>query len=254
MTGSEIDESLITLEDLGDHTFLMTMNFKVFNFESIAAVNHTMDKLDAINGPIALITTGGSKKIYSAGMDFVLFSTGDVPMVGELLKQVQKLFARFMSCSFPTIAAINGHCIAGGAMFSMAHDFRVVRAGKSKFYLSEVDLGMEMPGGMLTTCKNKLDNKTATDLILFGKNFYPDEALACNIVNKVTGDDVVGEAKTLVEFFKNKSKFRFNFGSIKRGLNKGAIDACLNDNLPEDLLLCFHNLKLVFEKMYSDKN
>lgn len=54
----------------------------------------------------------------------------------------------------PTVAAINGHCTAGGGFFAMAHDFTLVTDGKGLFFMNEIDLGLGFAEGMakMLTC------------------------------------------------------------------------------------------------------
>lgn len=78
--------SQVTLQDIGNHTFLLTLHFNVFNFESIKGVSDILDFLDTIKGPIALITTNSHKKIYSAGMDLKVFQSNNLPLIKDLLK------------------------------------------------------------------------------------------------------------------------------------------------------------------------
>ena len=51
-----------------------------------------------------------------------------------------------MRLGFPTIACINGHCLAGGFMFIMAHDLRIINSDpKVKLGMTEINLGMTIP-------------------------------------------------------------------------------------------------------------
>jgi enoyl-CoA hydratase len=45
----------------------------------------------------------------------------------------------------PTVAAINGHAIAGGLITALDCDFRVAARKPSKFGLNEVPIGIPMP-------------------------------------------------------------------------------------------------------------
>lgn len=55
------------------------------------------------------------------------------------------LLARFITFPIPTIAAINGHCFAGGLTLALAHDFRIMKEAKGRDQiwcaLNEVDFG-----------------------------------------------------------------------------------------------------------------
>ena len=58
----------------------------------------------------------------------------------------------------PTIAMVDGYCMAGGLCFAMAHDYRYCAEG-STFSMNEIVLNMPIPPGILSTLKNKLPNK-----------------------------------------------------------------------------------------------
>ena len=47
-----------------------------------------------------------------------------------LAVSVQELFARVLSLPVITVAALQGHTFAAGAMLSLAQDFRVMRADR----------------------------------------------------------------------------------------------------------------------------
>ena len=55
----------------------------------------------------------------------------------------------------PTIALINGHCIAGGFILAMAHDFRI-SSEISTFCMNEILIGMNVPRGLMANFKAKL--------------------------------------------------------------------------------------------------
>jgi len=81
------------------------------------------------------------------------------------------LLGRISVLPFPTIALVKGAAIAGGCMFSFAHDYIYV-ADNALFACNEVDIGLPLPPGMLAVIKRKhRDYKTLRDMCLFGKKY-----------------------------------------------------------------------------------
>jgi enoyl-CoA hydratase/carnithine racemase len=138
-----------------------------FNRPFLNALNGALDEIEASSGPAGLVTVG-TDKFYSNGLDldWLMSSSGEGPsFIGDFLA----FFARMMSLPLPTVAALNGHAFAGGGMFALTHDFRVMRADRGYFCLPEVDLGMPFAPGMNALITGKLDSRTASDLILTGR-------------------------------------------------------------------------------------
>ena len=83
--------------------------------------------------------------------------------------------------SFPefpciTIAAINGHAFAAGAMVALAHDFRVMRNDRGFFCLPEVDIGMTFTDSMESVIKSRLSKATAE--VTAARLFYPSKVVS----------------------------------------------------------------------------
>jgi enoyl-CoA hydratase/carnithine racemase len=88
--------------------------------------------------------------------------------------------------AFPciTIAALNGHAFAAGAMFSLAHDYRVMRSDRGYFCLPEVDIGMTFTPAMESLILARLPNVTAQEAMTTGRRYTSAEALEARIVHK----------------------------------------------------------------------
>lgn len=73
---------------------------------------------------MCLVTTSNHHKIFSAGLNFKIFAQ-HYEDVHNNLAEIVRLLGRFLKLPFPSIAAINGHALAGGMMLIMSHDLRV---------------------------------------------------------------------------------------------------------------------------------
>ena len=55
------------------------------------------------------------------------------------------MLAKLLSFPMPTICVIHGHTYAGGLIFALCHDFKVIREGSGKLCLSEINIGRTLP-------------------------------------------------------------------------------------------------------------
>ncbi len=199
-----------------------------FNRAFLDALGRALDEVEASSGPAGLVTVG-AEKFYSNGLDLDwLMSSGTGPaFIGDFLA----FFARMMALPLPTVAALNGHAFAGGAMFALTHDFRVMRADRGYFCLPEIDLGMPFAPGMQAMITGKLDARTASDLILTGRRIGGPEALALRVVDEaVAADEVLPHAITRAAALAGKD--RAIYGRLKRDLFGHAIEVLASRAMP----------------------
>ena len=113
-----------------------------FNLEWLDSVNAALDRVEASEGPCALVTTGEGK-FYSNGMDLDWLAT-DPSRAEDYLRAVYRLLGRVLSFPAITIAAVNGHAFGAGALLAIAHDFAVMREDRGYWCMPEADLGLPL--------------------------------------------------------------------------------------------------------------
>jgi enoyl-CoA hydratase/carnithine racemase len=103
------------------------------------------------------------------------------------------LFARMLRLPVVTVAAVNGHAFAAGAMMALTHDFRVMRRDRGYWCLPEADLGMPLAPGMNDLIAARLAPQVAHEAIVTGRRYPADEAAAAAIVDDTADEDQVVE-------------------------------------------------------------
>ena len=200
-----------------------------FNRPFLNALNGALDEIEGRSGPAALVTVG-TDKFWSNGLDldWLMSPDGEGPaFIGDFLH----FFGRMLALPLPTVAAINGHAFAGGAMFALTHDFRVMRADRGFFCLPEVDLGMPFAPGMNALFTGKLDRRTASDLILTGRRIGGSEALQLRVVDEIAAaDEVLPRAVARAEAL--AAQDRGSYGRLKRDLFAAAIELLASRRMP----------------------
>jgi enoyl-CoA hydratase/carnithine racemase len=152
-----------------------------FSPDWLGEVNAALDEVEQAPAPRALVTTA-TGRIYSNGLDLDwLGSHGD--QLQDYVGRVHALLARVLEFPAPTVAAIPGHVFAAGAMFALAHDFRVMRADRGFFCLPEVDIDIPFTPGMAALIQRKLTPATAHEAMTTGRRYGGTDAAAAGLVD-----------------------------------------------------------------------
>lgn len=164
----------------------------------------------------------GHGKFFSNGLD--LEYMGANPGEAEaVLARVHALLGRVLALDAPTIAAINGHAFAAGAMLALACDLAVMRADRGYFCLPEADLGLPFTPGMNALLTARLSPPVAHRAMVTGHRYTGAEALAGGIVAELAPEEeVLDRAVALATGLAGKS--RHGVGAIKRGMYADVIE------------------------------
>ncbi len=164
-----------------------------FHPDWLSTVSGLLDEVAAAPVPRALVTAARGK-FFSNGLDLDWLSQ-NTDRVDEYVAQVHELFAQVLALPVPTAAAIQGHCFAAGAMLSLAHDWRVMRADRGFWCLPEADINIPFTPGRAALIRAKLTPATASEAMLTGRRFGGVDAEAYGIVEATAGEgEVLGAA------------------------------------------------------------
>jgi Delta3-Delta2-enoyl-CoA isomerase len=205
----------VAILDLGDDE-------NRFNPGWLEAVEAALDQVEQTDGPRALVTTARGK-FWSNGLDLGWMSEhGD--QVSAFVHRVHGLFARVLASPVPSVAAIQGHCFAAGAMLSLAHDQRVVRVDRGFWCLPEVDIHIPFTPGMSALIQARLTPATAHLAMTTGHRFGGEQAAAAGIADAAVAEGEV--LSTAVERARAlAAKAGPTLAAIKRGMYGPALEA-----------------------------
>jgi E-phenylitaconyl-CoA hydratase len=139
------------------------------------------------------VITGAGDKVFSAGADLKSWIGRKVDMSEIWQTQRGMLLNRGLEIWKPVIAAINGHCIAGGMTLMLATDIRVT-AEHATFALSEVKRGIIAANGGTQRLPDQLPHAIAMEMLLIGDAIDAATAARWGLVNKVVPAGEVREA------------------------------------------------------------
>ena len=172
--------------------FVLTLGSGENRFDDslVTLLEETLAAVEASDGPAALVTTGG-EKYFSNGLDLAWLMGPGSGQGERLVARMQTLFARWLTASFPTVAALSGHAFAAGAMFAFAHDYRVMREDRGYLCINEVDLatGQPITEGMAALIGCRLPPSTFHEMVFTGRRYGGPEAVAAGAIHEAVAKE-----------------------------------------------------------------
>lgn len=186
-----------------------------FNLDTVAELSRLVAVVEAASGPRALVTVGEGK-FWSNGLDLD-WLTANQPRAPELLLAVHELFAQVVAAGVPTVAALQGHCYAAGAMLALAHDIRIMREDRGFFCLPEIDIRLAFSPGMSALVSSKLTPQVAHEAMVFGRRYGGVDAASLRIVDETASEsDILPRAIAVAASLAGKDSA--TLATIKRTL------------------------------------
>ena len=166
-----------------------------------AGLGAAMRELSADDTLRCVVLRGAGDKAFAAGADIAEFATeransAQAAEYGALIHETMQSVAR---CRHPVIALIKGACVGGGLEIAAMCDMRIC-GESSRFGVPIKNLGLTMGYGELQGVLAAVGRAVALEILLEGRVFGAQEALAKHLVNRVVADaDVEREAYALAE-------------------------------------------------------
>lgn len=155
----------------------------------VEEVTALLDEVGAATGPRALVTTA-TGKFFSNGLDLEWLEDHQ-DQRADYLDSVEALYARILSLPVVTVAAVQGHAYAAGAMLTLAHDLRVMRADRGFWCLPEADIGIPFTDGMSSLVRERLDRQVAHRAMVTSERFGGVDAAASGVVDRAVDEQDV---------------------------------------------------------------
>ncbi|WP_235357091.1 enoyl-CoA hydratase/isomerase family protein [Bacillus alveayuensis] len=155
------------------------------------------------DGNVRVIILSGKGKSFCAGGDISSMSgISSSYEASEWIEYVSSLSRKIVELDKYVIAAVHGYAAGAGFSLALACDFIIAERG-AKFALSFTNIGLIPDLGLIRMLSERISPPIAKEWISSGKEISAEEAFEKDIINRVTDQSVVSEAKSFAEFIIN---------------------------------------------------
>lgn len=173
------------------------------------------------------IVLGSVDEPFCAGADLDELASLDVEAGNRWLTAYLETVDRLRETGKPTIAAVEGTCVAGGNELVMGCDL-IVAGETARFGQPEVGVGSTAAGGGLQLLPLEIGTRRARELLLTGRLLDAEEAVEWGMINRaVEAGSAESEAVDLaVEIVENSSPQAYR---VMKSVMKGWTNLAMHD-------------------------
>jgi enoyl-CoA hydratase len=140
----------------------------------------------ALSDDVRAVILTGSGSIFSAGVDLFRLTDGGDEYVSRFVPALSRLILDLFSLPKPLVVAVNGHAIAGGCIFTLTGDYRIMAAGNARIGIPELLVGVPFPPAVIEVIRFSVPPQHLQSLIYTGRTVPSDEALRLGLIDEVT--------------------------------------------------------------------
>jgi len=190
-----------------------------------AALGAALDQAEAAE--LDALVFRGRPGFFSGGLDIKKLPTLSADELKKLTRDFAAVMLRVLAFPVPTIARIEGHAIAGGAILALACDLRLALDGTHRFQMNEVAIGIPVPEWMILIAETCVPKAEMVKLLLHARPYTIREAAAAGLVHAVHPDVAALDAQVAVAIESLAPLNRTAYAKSKRQMRQASIDAVL---------------------------
>lgn len=189
MNGAVRDTASVLLDIEGDVARL-TLNrperMNAMDLGMVSFLGQTVKEVADSNAKVVVIT--GAGRGFCSGEDLKVAAEAEPDEMLAFIEALQAATTRLLDLEIPTVAAVNGPAIGGGAELVLACDWKIA-IEQATFSFPETSLGVIVTGGGLSLLEAHVGRATAMELLLGGERIDAHRAKQSGLVTEVAEAD-----------------------------------------------------------------
>jgi enoyl-CoA hydratase/carnithine racemase len=215
-------------ENIGYITINREANRNSISSEAVTLFLDALETAEKDDNVRVVCVSGAGERVFCSGADLGGGIGNASGQENLAFKNYAKLITRLAKFPKPTLAKINGHCMAGGTGFMLACDI-VIAKDDAKFGTPEVNVGLfpMMIGALIF--RNVL-RKKAMEMILLGEKLTAKEALDMGMITRaVPKEQFEVEVDKVLKTIASKSPIGLRIGKEAfQGIETMDLEASVN--------------------------
>lgn len=151
---------------------------------TMAALQETLDQVTAEDVSVLILRGAGDRAFVSGGDLKELARLRTTEEASAMAIQMRQLLDRVANLPIPTIAAINGHALGGGAEVAVACDLRLI-ADDATMAFNQSQLAIMPAWGGVERLVQLVGRSAALELLLTDRRLTAEQAQHVGLVNRV---------------------------------------------------------------------
>jgi enoyl-CoA hydratase/carnithine racemase len=191
---TENDTLLVRVDDgVGHVTFNQPAKRNAISYDMWVGIAEAMARFTDDDAVRLVVLSGAGGRAFSAGADISEFEEkrGTEDAVAKYNAATARAHAALAAFPKPTIAAIEGFCVGGGAAVAVTCDLRIA-ADDAAFAIPAARLGLGYHFDNLRPLVELVGATSAKEILFTARRFSAEEALQMGLVNRVVPKSVLG--------------------------------------------------------------
>jgi enoyl-CoA hydratase/carnithine racemase len=226
--------SKVRLETSGGLGTLTLVNppLNLFNAEVIEDLAAAINQARGL--PLRAMVVRAEGKVFSGGADVRIFQGKSAEEARQRFTSHLRTIADIEELPFPTIAAVQGLCVAAGLELALACDL-ILAAKSARFTQAESSIGTTTLLGGVQRLAERAGPARAREIIYTADQYDADSFERWNIVNRVIPDEIFeSEVESFADRLANGATLAYATGKkIVRAYLEGGIRAA--DRIVDDI-------------------
>ncbi len=171
-----------------DGIVTLSLNHGKANAADIELLQALSDTLKQLHEARAVVLTGAGS-MFSAGVDLHRLLREGADYAARFVPLLDSTLRELFAFPAPLITAVNGHAIAGGCMFAIAGDYRLMARGKGRIGAPELMVSVPLPIAPMELLRFAIPTPHLQKHLYTGESLLADEARDKGFVDEAVDAD-----------------------------------------------------------------